>query len=272
MGRYSKIEWTDHTFNPWWGCTKVSPACAHCYAEAWAKRTGFEIWDAQGERRFLSEAYWRQPQRWNKEAAQSGRRKRVFCASMADVFEAREDLSPWRTRLWALIENTLSLDWLLLTKRPQQVFRMVPWERNWPSNVWVGVTIENQRWANERLPYLAEIPSRVRFVSCEPLLNQIEISEWLEQESINWVIAGGETGPKSRPSDPAWFCSLRDQCVSSAVPFHFKQWGDWAPTCTIRRSLPSTRILHGTYSTPMGKYGKKVTGRELEGKTWDESP
>ena len=169
MAENSRIEWTDHTFNPWWGCTKVSPACDNCYAEAWAKRTGHAVWGAKTDRRFLSEFYWKQPLRWNREAKKQRRRERVFCASMADVFEWRADLKPWRTRLWALIDETPHLDWLLLTKRPHLAQRLAPWGDSWPENVWLGTTVESQRFADKRMHHLVNVPARVRFVSCEPL-------------------------------------------------------------------------------------------------------
>ena len=126
MGKDSRIEWTHHTFNPWWGCVKVSPAYKHCYAEGWAKRVGLDVWGARAPRRFFSDAHWREPLKWNRGAETAGERRRVFCASMADVFEARDDLNPWRERLWQLIEATPFLDWLLLTKRPEHVGNCVP--------------------------------------------------------------------------------------------------------------------------------------------------
>src|ERR1051326_4190826 len=121
MGQDSKIEWTDHTFNPWTGCTKVSPACANCYAEAWAKRTNIVKWGPNAERRRTSESNWRQPLIWDCDAAKAGERKRVFCASLADVFEDRPELEPWRRDLMRLILSTHNLDWLLLTKRPENI-------------------------------------------------------------------------------------------------------------------------------------------------------
>lgn len=127
MARNSAIEWTDHTFNPWWGCTKVSPACDHCYAEVWAKRTGHSVWGPKAPRRQLTDNYWNEPLRWERAAESSGRRPRVFCASMADVFEWDRDLDPQRDRLWALVERTPNLDWLLLTKRPHLARRLTPW-------------------------------------------------------------------------------------------------------------------------------------------------
>ena len=272
MARDSKIEWTDHTFNPWWGCTKVSSACDHCYAEAWAKRVGLDIWSARKPRRFLSDTYWRQPHLWNKKAQRSGRRARVFCASMADVFEPRKELSPWRKRLWNLISKTPFLDWLLLTKRPHLARRMTPWESDWPENVWLGTTVESQRWVERRLPRLEESPARVRFLSCEPLLGEIKLEDWLSRKVIHWVIAGGESGPKARPSDPSWFYAVRDQCVAHATPFHFKQWGDWAPLDAVEGSLPRSILNDNSYSTPMGRFGKKASGRLLSGRTWDDFP
>ncbi len=272
MARDSKIEWTDHTFNPWWGCVKVSPACDHCYAEAWARRLGLDVWTAGRPRRFMSDAYWRQPHRWNEAAKRGGRRARVFCASMADVFEWKKGLSEWRARLWRVIEETPFLDWLLLTKRPHLARRLAPWEGDWPHNVWLGTTVENQRWVDKRLPYLEEIPARIRFLSCEPLLDGIDLDGWLDRKAVDWVIAGGESGPRARPSDPIWFHSLRDQCIAHGTPFHFKQWGDWAPVESVEGKLPRSIFNGGSCSTPMGRFGKKISGRVLGGRTWDGFP
>src|SRR6185503_17179454 len=151
MARDSKIEWTHHTFNPWWGCTKVSPGCKHCYAETWAKRVGKALWGPKAPRREPSDAYWRQPLAWNADALRRGRRARVFCASMADVFEDRRDLDASRERLWQLIAESPKLDWLLLTKRPQNVSRLAPYGESWPDNVWLGATAENQKWLDKRM-------------------------------------------------------------------------------------------------------------------------
>src|SRR5207245_7041240 len=154
MGKNSSIEWTDHTFNPWWGCTKVSPACTNCYAEVWARRVGADVWGASSERRFFSEKHWQEPLKWNADATAMNRRKRVFCASMADVFESRHDLDDERAKLWNLIDATPSLDWLLLTKRPENIQLMAPWKDIWPRNVWLGTTVENHMYAETRLPHL----------------------------------------------------------------------------------------------------------------------
>ena len=233
MARDSKIEWTHHTFNPWWGCERVSPACKNCYAETWAHRLGLDLWSKGAPRRMLGDSYWRQPFAWNRAAERAGRRDRVFCASMADVFEDRRDLDESRKRLWGLIGETPHLDWLLLSKRPQCVSRLVPWGDDWPNNVWLGTTVENQRWAEKRLPHLLANAAHVHFVSCEPLLAPLDLSRWLVappgKRAISWVIAGGESGHRARPMNPNWARALRDQCLQRGVAFHFKQWGNWRP-------------------------------------------
>jgi protein gp37 len=167
---------------------------------------------------------------WDRQAEKLGLRHRVFCASMADVFEWRAELSPFRERLWQIVEQTPNLDWLLLTKRPHLVSRLAPWGNSleWPNNVWLGTTVEDQRWAEKRLPHLATIAAKIRFLSCEPLLGKLDLSAW--GQCIDWVIAGGESGAAARPSDPEWFRSLRGQCQRLQIPFHFKQWGEWAPS------------------------------------------
>ena len=259
MGDKTGIEWTDHTFNPWWGCAAVSPACKHCYAETLAARFGVE-WGIKAERKPASEKYWRKPVAWNAAAEKAGQRARVFCASMADVFEDRRDLDPYRARLFALIEATPWLDWQFLTKRPEAVMRLVPerWRDGFPRHVWMGTTVEDARREAERVEHLRAIPAAVRFLSCEPLLGDLAIDPWLRcpycaytqldernrgdhhvcvarspaaaiPSFIGWVIAGGESGPGARPMHPAWARSLRDQCAMAGVPFFFKQWGEWAP-------------------------------------------
>ncbi len=269
VAKNSKIEWTNHTFNPWWGCTKVSPACLHCYAETWSKRTGHRVWGTDTQRRFFGEAHWRQPLKWAAEAKESGRVARVFCASMADVFEDRPDLHAPRERLWDLIDATPNLNWLLLTKRIQKVHQLAPWEGIWPSNVWLGTTVEDSKRAKARLPELISLPRAVRFVSCEPLLGPLDLSEWIDH--LSWVIAGGETGAHSRPSDPRWFRKLRDQCQASGVAFHFKQWGDWFPP---PENYPERK--QRTWKSPSGELlvraGRKTAGRLLDGEAWNDLP
>jgi len=278
VGKNSAIEWTHHTFNPWWGCVKVSAGCKHCYAETWSRRVGLEIWGARAERRFFSDAHWREPLRWNAEAVAAGVRRRVFCASMADVFEARTDLDLVRERLWTLIETTPALDWLLLTKRPEQIAEKAPWGNRWPPNVWLGTTAENQLWANRRIPILLEHPAAVRFVSCEPLIGHLDLTRWLSpkkgEHRINWVIAGGESGSKARPMNPEWVRSLRDQCQRAKVAFHFKQWGQWCPD--LINASASAKRIHVVDSfgktSAIVRLGKHAAGRRLDGETWDDFP
>jgi protein gp37 len=279
MGKNSSIEWTDHTFNPWWGCAHVSPGCTHCYAEAWAKRVGKKVWGTESPRRFFGEQHWSEPLKWNNEAKEDSSRRRVFCASMADVFELRTDLEPWRNRLWELISQTPNLDWLLLTKRPQNVAAMTPWKETWPSNVWLGTTVEDQVRAKQRLPKLLTHPAARRFLSCEPLIGPVDLSFWInnpEFRPIDWVIAGGESGVGARPMLPTWARNLRDQCQSANIPFHFKQWGHWAPV-ESERKIPSSAYQRFRDSLSkeeilMEPKGKKKAGRYLDGAIWNEIP
>ncbi|MCF1458695.1 MAG: phage Gp37/Gp68 family protein [Shewanella sp.] len=278
MGINSKIEWTHHTFNPWWGCVKVSPACKHCYAEAWSKRVGENIWGSKTNRRFFSDNHWREPLRWNILAEKEKVRRRVFCASMADVFEPRKELNPWRDRLWELILLTPWLDWLLLTKRPGSINSLAPWTNNWPHNVWLGTTAENQLWADKRIPLLLRNPAHIHFLSCEPLLSDINLSQWIEPNNnkkiLDWVITGGESGPKARPMNPKWVKSIRDQCTNQNVAFHFKQWGHWAPLDALEAEHMKSNIITTTFNEciKLAKVGKNKAGRTLDGRTWDEFP
>lgn len=270
MGKNSKIEWTHHTFNPWWGCVKVSAACKHCYAETWARRVGQDVWGARAPRRFFSEQHWRQPLQWDAQARTEGERRRVFCASMADVFEGRADLDATRERLWGLIESTPHLDWLLLTKRPERVRELAPWSLDWPPNIWLGTTVESARWL-KRVDALAENAAAVRFLSCEPLLGPLSLGPRLA--SVDWVIAGGESGGKARPMSPTWVRALRDECVAAGVAFHFKQWGNWRPADQHGvNGYPHRTLGAGGSAVEVVHVGKKVAGRELDGRTWDELP
>lgn len=231
MGAESKIEWTDHTFNPWHGCTKVAPECEHCYAEAFAKRTGHDIWGPKAPRRFFGDKHWVQPFKWNHEAKEAGERRKVFCASMADFAEDRPDLLTHRLRLFKLIEATPWLDWLLLTKRVENVEILTMLQGGWPPgkwppNVWLGVSAGTQKRANDQVEKLLKVegPS-VYFVSCEPLLEAVDLSPWLSGASrkIGWVIAGAESGGGARTMEQAWVLSLRDQCQATRTPFFYKQ-------------------------------------------------
>lgn len=297
----SHISWTDHTFNPWEGCTKVSPGCANCYAENRNARFGGGTapnWGKGAPRRRTSAANWNQPLKWNKGEERmvshdefvANRRPRVFCASLADWLDDEVPVE-WLADLLDLIRLTPHLDWLLLTKRPQNWRKRIEQvvalgcpaggEPSWwylaqcwscgtpPANVWVGTSVEDQVRADERIPLLLDIPARVRFLSMEPLLGAVEIDKnyWLTGQArredktltppgsgprIHWVIVGGESGPHARPMHPDWARSLRDQCKAAGVAFHFKQWGEHDHR-TIRM-------------------GKKVAGRLLDGVEHNEFP
>ncbi len=242
MAENSAIEWTDHTFNPWWGCVKVSPGCKNCYAETMSKRFG-NWWGVDGERRFFGDKHWNEPLKWNRKAEKLGVRHKVFCGSMCDVFEDREDLIEPRTRLFNLINHTRQLDWLLLTKRPENILEFIERDAigSFGDNVWLGTSIENQEQADLRIPELLKIPAKVRFLSCEPLLEPVDIYEYLRcplcdgigcdnciamgfsADNIQWVIVGGESGPRKRHFDSNWARSLKYQCEEAGVPFFMKQ-------------------------------------------------
>lgn len=267
MGQNTGIEWTDHTFNPWWGCTKVSPGCAHCYAETWSLRYGHEIWGPQRSRRTFGQNHWQEPLKWNRTALQQGRRRRVFCASMADVFEDNASIVTERAKLWDLISETPMLDWLLLTKRPENMERMTRWGDMWPFNVWAMTSVENQLQANRRVPTIVNVPAVVRGLSVEPLLGPVNLDKWIG--SVQWVIVGGESGPRARPMNPYWVRRLRDQCVEAGVPFFFKQWGEWVPFTTEGVDDAS----HGAnWRIMMNRVGKKAAGRLLDSQIWHQLP
>lgn len=232
MGEHTEIGWTDHTFNPWIGCARVSAGCLHCYAETLTKRTGMAVWGVDGTRTRTSVAYWGQPLRWNRQAEAAGVPALVFCASLADVFEDRPDLEEPRSDLFDLIDRTPHLIWQLLTKRPQNIAPMTPyrWRHGLPPNVWVGTTVEDQRAADERVPVLREVPAVVRFLSCEPLLGPIDLHDYLSRAGTDWVIVGGESGAGFRAMDVDHARSLRDQCRLWGVPLFFKQVGGFRPT------------------------------------------
>jgi protein gp37 len=341
----SKIEWTTHTFNCWRGCTKVSEGCKHCYAETLSGRNPgtLGVWGPNGTRVVAAEAQWKLPVKWNVEAARAGERHRVFCASLADVFEdwagpmayASGNLAmvgsdgewfgkpaDWkpsanskvrtltmddvRLRLFKLIDETPNLDWLLLTKRPENItpamiyvdqrlydrgpMRLRP-------NVWLGTSVENQAAADERIPLLLRTPAAVRFLSCEPLLGPVDLSNWwglfpadtdddgtthwgqdtqgYGGRGIHWVIVGGESGPGARPMHPAWARSLRDQCRAAGVAFFFKQWGAYLPY-PIRDWAKDDQVWLGDVNVyrhgAAAKRYEPELQRKLDGRTWDEFP
>ncbi len=236
MGEQTKIEWCDHTWNCWVGCTPVSPGCAHCYAERDARRFGMaKHFGAGAARHFCGEAHWKKLGTWDRKAGKDGVRRSVFIGSMMDVFDA--EVQPiHRALLWATVEPLAHLDVLLLTKRPELARGMVPphWLAGmWPGHVAVGATVEDQRHADARLPHLLALPAPMRFLSCEPLLGPVDLAftcfngtdSFGTMPGIHWVICGGESGPGARAMHPAWARGLRDQCLAAGVPFFFKQWG-----------------------------------------------
>lgn len=312
MSANTKIEWADHTFNPWTGCTKVSPACDHCYAESWSKRAGDRVgkWGPGAPRVRTSHANWRLPLKWNAEAERLGVRYRVFCASLADVFD-NDAPREWRDDLFRLILDTPHLDWLLLTKRISNVSKMLTKDQ-WDhlGNVWLGATICNQEEADRDIPKLLRVPAAKRFLSIEPLLGSVDLKlmqyehsgefapdgrEYVNtrRRSIRWVIVGGESGHGARPMHPDWARSLRDQCQAAGVSFFFKQWGehvggelqpnpdypDSADAWRIdprgeRWHDPSEAVRSPSAWEPVKfiKVGKKCAGRLLDGREWNEVP
>lgn len=302
MADKTSIEWCDSTFNPWTGCTKVGPGCDHCYAEGWAKRSGTVQWGPHAERRRTSVSNWRAPLHWEREhetfQAQHGRRRRVFCASLADVFDNQVP-AEWRRDLFELIGRTQHLDWLLLTKRIGNAREMLnavvedmscginTWdERPWPG-VWIGATVVNQEEADRDIQKLLAVPAEVRFLSVEPMLGPMNLRPWLLAEhgrrqvgakpGIGWVIGGFESGHRARPGNPAWARALRDQCAAAGTAFLWKQNGEWAPGSLFPDGIPSGTScdFDGDLKTDderVWKVGKKAAGRLLDGVTHDQFP
>lgn len=307
MAADTNIEWCDSTFNPWIGCMKVSPGCDHCYAERStpARTMGIE-WGAGTSRKRTSPANWAQPRRWEAQHqaffAQHGRRQRVFCASLADVFDNEVPVQ-WRADLLQLIDLTPNLDWLILTKRIGNVLPMLRDIRRaaggivaldlWPRpNIWLGISVVNQDEADRDISKLLAVPSRVHFLSCEPLLGPVKLGPaWFKQgrtgvSGIDWVIVGGESGPKARPMHPDWARSLRDRCAAAGVPYLFKQWGEWISACQddCPTGPPSSRWQwadgqpfaagDGQRAVPLlWRAGKAAAGSLLDGiehKAWPE--
>lgn len=240
MGTDSKVEWCHHTFNGWIGCEKVSAECKNCYAEVETfprvqRGKGLELWGKNAARHITSDENWRKPFAWDRRACEAGERHRVFCSSLSDVFEDRPDLVAPRARLMHMIVDTPNLDWLLLTKRPENVDRLMPWI--WPRNTWLGVTGGTQKMFDERVERLLEINGpAIHFVSIEPMLERVNVAWALEPVSRNrlrWVIVGGESGSKARRFDVRWAQEILWQCqtantskiTSERVAYFLKQLG-----------------------------------------------
>jgi protein gp37 len=311
MAEATAISWCDSTFNPWVGCTKLSLACDHCYAERLMDHRLHRVqWGPGQPRQRTSAANWRQPLLWEREheafMLAHGRRRRVFCASLADVFD-NEVPPEWRADLFGLIQATPHLDWQLLTKRIGNAWKMMADACGWSMaslklplpNVWLGATICNQAEADRDIPKLLAVPARVRFLSIEPMLGPIDLfavprprfdampgAELHVLPNLDWVICGGESGPQARPMHPDWVRSLRDQCAAAGVPFHVKQWGEWTPDPDDDRGSVAWGITtsgellknNAAFNARTGdaevmfRVGTKHTGRLLDGRTHDEFP
>lgn len=303
MGENTAISWADNTFNPWEGCTRVSPACDHCYAADRAHRFGNDrLW--AGELRRTSPANWRKPLKWNAAAAAAGVRVRVFCASLADVFDNQAPRE-WRADLFELIRATPNLIWMLLTKRPQNAVRLIPRGFFVPQaclpNVELGTTVEDQARADQRLAPLAVAGVATgwrTFVSAEPLLGPVDLTRVVvpgaqpgrfnaltgtvaeialldmdglivggrtDYPPLRLVIAGGESGPQARPSNPQWFRDLRDQCAAANVPFHFKQNGEWVSVSEVE-GFAGNLIHTFEDGRSVRRVGTARAGRTLDGR------
>jgi protein gp37 len=241
MGKETGIAWANSTFNPWLGCAKISEACDRCYAETMVTgRMGKPNWGKDAPRTRTSVSYWKQPFKWDKDAAAAGIKSRVFCGSLCDIAEDRSDLDPIRADLWPIMEQTKNLIYLMLTKRPALLTKIVPpsWLKNWPENVWPGTTAENQFWYDHRRPLLMKVPSRIHWFSLEPLLGPINLRFDNNEGSADWFIVGGESGKGSRPMEAEWIRSIRSQVETHGKAFFFKQKGEiLAKTmgCTARK-------------------------------------
>ncbi len=309
MAENSAIEWTDHTFNPWIGCCKVGPGCDHCYAEMLAATRLKVAWGAGAPRRLTAVSTWNLPRRWDRKAAAAGIRQRVFCASLADVFDNEVDPA-WRADLFTLIRETPNLDWLLVTKRIGNAAKMAGVAGGWPENVWLGATIVNQEEADRDIAkLLATSGPRFRFLSMEPLLGPVDLRTVvlpgtqpgqfnaltgdvaftslidragviytgpLQTPSLDWIIVGGESGAGARPMHPDWVRSLRDQCSAAAVPFLFKQWGEWRLATHLCPKVDQKFVMDRdprAFDGAIGAIvGKKAAGRLLDGITHDGAP
>jgi protein gp37 len=266
MGDSTEISWTDSTFNPWIGCTNISPGCDHCYAELMAARYGWARWGKHPRKR-TSPGNWRKPILWNADAlafarAHGGRRRRVFCASLSDWLDNKAPAS-WRTDLCRLIEQTPALDWLLLTKRPENFRKLVPptWRDGLPSNVWFGFTAEDAEHYRRRWTIAAAVPARVHFVSYEPAIGPLGRLHLSAGAPVpDWIIVGGESGPRARVMNPQWARDVRDQCVALGIAFFLKQWGTY-------RSNPAGEAAMRADPPTNGKGGAL-----LDRRLWREFP
>jgi protein gp37 len=278
MGSQTRISWANRTFNPWEGCTAISPACDGCYAAARDRRLhGGRHWQPDGPRLAHVEQYWDNLRLWQRDAAQRGERQRVFVGSLCDIFEQRRDLplQSLRERLWRTIPNTPDLIYMLTTKRPENIPFCVPmtWRSCPPANVWIIVTVEMQEYvwrieaARDAMPHV-----RVVGVSAEPLLGRLDLDQPLSKGWVQWIIAGGESGARPRITEYDWVAHLRDQAVHKGIPFHFKQWGEWMPLVQIEQHQEPLIPDKAERSRGFVLLGAGKTGRMLDSREWLEVP
>lgn len=258
MGKKSKIGWTHGTFSGWGGCAKVSPGCANCYAERedTTRHYTTDGWGVGKPRKLATDEYWKKPIEWNREAAANHTRMMVFTASISDVFDTEVPIE-WLARLLDLIRVTPSIDWQVLTKRIEQVISRLEataslqpvgsalhdwieaWLGGWaPANIWMGTSVEDQERMDERIFHLLTIPATRRWLSLEPLVGPVTVGEflgsgplkpWLKGAKVDWLVVGGESGPRARPLHPEWVYNLIDESRLHKTPLFFKQWGEFAP-------------------------------------------
>lgn len=265
MGERTKVEWCDHTFNAWIGCTRVSAGCDNCYAENLAARRKWHDWDPETPRKVMSDGYWLQPPRWNRRAEAAGRPALVFCSSLADVFDPLGPADE-RDRLFDMIRATPHLIWQLLTKRPQQMLRLLPDDfsaENYP-NVWLGITTEDQETYDRRWPVLASVDAAVRFISYEPAVGPLwptRADGVLPDLYPDWVICGGESGSQARPMRHQWALDIWHYCSKNLVPFFFKQWGTYASNPLVTETYLDHDLAKQVDPPENGKGGALLAGR-----------
>lgn len=245
MGEQTGIAWTDHTHNPWRGCTKISSGCENCYAEVLAKRNPdvLGVWGNKGKRVSAAESYWNQPLSWNGKALRDGVRRSVFCGSLMDFFEDRPEVEQLRLRALGLMSKTKQLDWLLLTKRPGNIIPVLA-RAKLPDNVRLGTTVEDQM-ATSRVEKLLEAASRFKvgtFLSVEPLIGPVKLPRVAD---VGWVIVGCESGPNRRPCDPAWVRGIVDDCRAAGTPVFVKQMA-------VECDAPKNGVCHHLRHWPKG--------------------
>lgn len=275
MSENSTIEWTHHTFNSHWGCHEVSPGCDNCYARTLGHRFG-TTWGIDTPRREFGDKHWAEPLKWDRKAAAAGVRHRVFSNSMSDLFDKNAPAGV-RERWFELTKATPHLDWLALTKRIGNVPRMLP--ADWGAgyrNVWIGISVVNQEEADRDVPKLLAVPTRIPFLSMEPLLGPVNLrDEWFWPYGVggpyglHWIIVGGESGHNSRPMNPQWVRDIRDQCAAAGTAFIFKQSGEFASVSEVEG--PGDHFTFPDGET-VRRVGKKAAGRLLDGVQHDGYP